>query len=73
MAAPIMFSAITTGPDTPKTVPYRDSRSSSRIYRGCPTVEEEHQRARLLAATALEHEPTDLGEIPLGVLESSGL
>ena len=30
MAEPVMFSAMTTGPDTPKTCPKRDSRSSSR-------------------------------------------
>ena len=29
MAHPVMFSAMTTGPDTPKTWPKRDSRSSS--------------------------------------------
>jgi hypothetical protein len=33
MLAPLIFSAITTGPDTPKTLPNCPSRSSSRIYR----------------------------------------
>jgi len=32
IAAPVMFSAITTGPDTPKTCPKRDSRSSFAIF-----------------------------------------
>lgn len=35
IAAPIMFSAITTGPDTPKTWPNRLSRSSSLIFGSC--------------------------------------
>lgn len=31
IAEPIMCSAMTTGPDTPNTEPYRDSLSSSAI------------------------------------------
>ena len=33
MLEPIMFSAITTGPDTPNTLPYWLSRWSSRMWR----------------------------------------
>lgn len=32
IAHPVMFSAMTTGPETPYTWPKRDSRSSSRIF-----------------------------------------
>ena len=32
MADPVMFSATTTGPDTPYTRPKRDSRSSSATF-----------------------------------------
>lgn len=32
IADPVMFSAMTTGPETPYTCPKRDSRSSSLIF-----------------------------------------